>query len=153
MISFTIPLEPKTKKNSQRIITRKDRYGRPRPMIIPSQSYTEYEREAVKYCPKSGIDYAVNVRAFYFRKKHHRVDLTNLESALMDTLVKAGTLKDDSCNIVWSTDGSRVFFDADNPRTEVMITAVVKTEKPQEAQLCTTVLNLEAEKNDGKNDN
>lgn len=133
MISFTIPLEPKTKKNSQRIITRKDRYGRPRPMIIPSQSYMEYEREAIKYCPKTGIDYAVNVRAYYFRRKHHRVDLTNLESALMDTLVKAGTLKDDSCSIVWSTDGSRVFFDKENPRTEVEITAVIRKEQPNDS--------------------
>lgn len=130
MINFTIPLEPKTKKNSQRIITRRDRYGRPRPMIIPSQSYMDYEKEAVKYCPKKHIDYCVNVKAYYFRRKHHRVDLTNLESALMDVLVKAGTLKDDSCSIVVSTDGSRVFFDKDNPRTEVEITAVVKTEKP-----------------------
>ena len=130
MIKFTIPIEPKTKKNSQRIITIRDKYGRPRPKIIPSQSYVDYEKNAIKYCPRAGIDYAVNVRAFYFRRKHHRVDLTNLESALMDVLVKAGTLKDDSCSIVWSTDGSRVFFDKDNPRTEIEITAVVKTEKP-----------------------
>ena len=130
MLKFTIPIEPKTKKNSQRIITIRDKYGRPRPKIIPSQSYVDYEKEAIKHCPRAGIDYAVNVRAFYFRRKHHRVDLTNLESALMDVLVKAGTLKDDSCSIVWSTDGSRVFYDKDNPRTEVVITAVVKTEKP-----------------------
>ena len=130
MISFTIPLDPKTKKNSQRIITRRDRYGRPRPFIIQSESYRKYEQEAIKFCPRAGIDYCVNVKAYYFRKKHHRVDLTNLESALMDVLVKAGTLTDDNCNIVVSTDGSRVFFDKDNPRTEVEITAVVKTEKP-----------------------
>ena len=132
MVKFTIPIEPKTKKNSQRIITRRDRYGRPRPMIIPSQSYMDYEKEAVKYCPKKHIDYCVNVKAYYFRRKHHRVDLTNLESALMDVLVKAGTLKDDICSIVVSTDGSRVFFDKDNPRTEVEITAVVKKEQPNE---------------------
>lgn len=133
MINFTIPLEPKTKKNSQRIITRRDRYGRPRPMIIPSQSYMEYEREAIKHCPRAGIDYAVNIKAYYFRKKHHRVDLTNLESALMDVLVKAGTIKDDSCSIVWSTDGSRVFYDKENPRTEVTITAVIRKEQPNDS--------------------
>ena len=150
MLKFTIPIEPKTKKNSQRIITIRDKYGRPRPKIIPSQSYVDYEKQAIKFCPRAGIDYAVNVRAFYFRRKHHRVDLTNLESALMDVLVKAGTLKDDSCSIVWSTDGSRVFYDKDHPRTEVEITAVVKKAEPQ---LCTTVLDCDMEKNDGKNDN
>ena len=148
MVKFTIPIEPKTKKNSQQIIMVK---GRPR--IIQSKSYRDYEQEAIKFCPRAGIDYCVNVKAYYFRRKHHRVDLTNLESALMDVLVKAGTLKDDSCSIVVSTDGSRVFYDKENPRTEIEITAVVRTEKPQKAQLCTTVLNLEAEKNDGKNDN
>ena len=125
MVKFTIPIEPKTKKNSLQIITVK---GRPR--IIQSKAYRDYEREAIKFCPRANIGYAVNVKAYYFRRKHHRVDLTNLESALMDVLVKAGTLKDDSCSIVWSTDGSRVFYDKDNPRTEVEITAVIKTEKP-----------------------
>lgn len=124
MIKFTIPIEPKTKKNSQRIVKIKDRYGRPRPIIVPSQSYVDYEKAAIPFCPKEHIDYAVNVKAIYFRRKHHRVDLTNLESALMDVLVKAGTLKDDSCSIVVSTDGSRVLYDKDNPRTEVEITAV-----------------------------
>ena len=125
MLKFTIPLEPKTKKNSQRIIRARGHY-----MIIPSDAYREYEREAIKHCPRAGIDYAVNVKAYYFRRKHHRVDLTNLESALMDVLVKAGTLKDDSCSIVVSTDGSRVFYDKDNPRTEVEIVAVIRKEKP-----------------------
>ena len=125
MVKFTIPIEPKTKKNSQRIIKARGHY-----MIIPSDAYRKYEAEAIKHCPRAGIDYAVNIKAYYFRKKHHRVDLTNLESALMDVLVKAGTIKDDSCSIVWSTDGSRVFFDKENPRTEVVITAVIKTEKP-----------------------
>ena len=48
----------------------------------------------------------------------------------MDVLVKAGTLKDDSCSIVVSTDGSRVFYDKENPRTEVEITAVIRKVVP-----------------------
>ena len=127
MLKFTIPLEPKTKKNSQQIITVKGR-----PMLIQSKAYREYEREAIKHCPRAGIASAVNVKAYYFRKKHHRVDLTNLESALMDVLVKAGTLQDDSCSIVVSTDGSRVFYDKDNPRTEVEITTVIRKEAPND---------------------
>ena len=125
MVRFTIGIEPKTKKNSMQIVTIK---GRPR--LIQSKAYREYERAAMLFCPNTSIDYAVNVKAHYYRRKHHRVDLTNLESALMDILVKAGTLKDDCANIVVSTDGSRVFYDKDNPRTEVEITAVVRKLEP-----------------------
>ena len=120
---FSIEIEPKTKKNSQRIIMVKDRYGRPRPRIIPSKAFIDYQNAALPFCPDLNIDYPVNIKATYYRRKHHRVDLTNLESALMDILVKAGTLKDDSVSIVVSTDGSRVKYDPDNPRTEVEITA------------------------------
>ena len=125
MVKFTIGVEPKTKKNSQQVVMIK---GRPR--IIQSKAYREYEKEALPFCPKAGIDYPVNVKAIYYRRKHHRVDITNLESALMDILVKAGTLKDDCCSIVVSTDGSRVFYDKENPRTEVEITAVIRKIKP-----------------------
>lgn len=121
MIKFTIGIEPKTKKNSMQVVIIN---GRPR--LIQSKAYRDYEKAAIPFCPVSGIDYAVNVKAHYYRRKHHRVDLTNLESALMDVLVKAGTLKDDCANIVVSTDGSRVFYDADNPRTEVEITEVTE---------------------------
>jgi len=124
MVKFTIGVEPKTKKNSQQVVMIK---GRPR--IIQSKAYREYEKAALPFCPNLGIDYPVNVRAIYYRRKRHRVDITNLESALMDILVKAGTLKDDCVSIVVSTDGSRVFYDKDVPRTEVTITPVEIAQK------------------------
>ena len=117
MIKFTIGVEPKTKKNSQQVVMIK---GRPR--IIQGKAYRDYEKAALPFCPDLHIDYPVNIKATYYRRKHHRVDITNLESALMDILVKAGTLKDDSVSIVVSTDGSRVKYDPENPRTEIEIT-------------------------------
>lgn len=54
-----------------------------------------------------------------------RVDLCNLHEALCDVLVKYGVLEDDNSNIVVSMDGSRVFYDKENPRTEVEIERVV----------------------------
>ena len=54
----------------------------------------------------------------------HRVDLTNLLNATNDILVKAGVLEDDNCKIVVSHDGSRVFYDKENPRVEIEITEV-----------------------------
>lgn len=123
MIKFTIPLNPVSKKNSNEIV----KHGNKR-RIIASEAYRNYEKQAVLLIPweaKQNIDYPVNIKALYFRKTRHRVDKTNLESALMDTLVKAGVLKDDSAlnpEIVVTTDGSQVFYDKENPRTEVTIT-------------------------------
>ena len=51
-----------------------------------------------------------------------KVDLINLHSALHDSLVAANILLDDNCAIIKSTDGSRVMFDKNNPRTEITIT-------------------------------
>ena len=123
MIKFTIPLNPVSKKNSNEIV----KHGNKR-RIIASKTYRNYEKQAVLLIPweaKQNIDYPVNIKALYFRKTRHRVDKTNLESALMDTLVTAGVLKDDSAlnpEIVVTTDGSKVFYDKENPRTEVTIT-------------------------------
>ena len=51
-----------------------------------------------------------------------RVDLINLHSALHDVLVHYKVIEDDNSKIVVSTDGSRVRYSKENPRTEVEIT-------------------------------
>ena len=140
-ISFTIPLEPRTKKNSMR--PRLARNGKFLGMM-QSEAYTQYERDCLRVIPGSvrlGIEDPVNVRAVYYRRTRHRVDKTNLESALLDILTKAGVLKDDSAlnpQIVVSTDGSRVRYDRDNPRTEVLIA-------PSEDVQCQSMMDLEME--------
>lgn len=113
---FVIPLPPVTKKNSQQIVIIG---GRPR--IIPSKVYKIYEAEARPYCPDLGIDFPVNVKATYYMKTRRKVDLCNLHEALHDVLVSAGTLVDDNHTIIQSTDGSRVLYDKENPRTEIII--------------------------------
>ena len=117
-IKFTIQLNPVTKKNSQQIILVG---GRPR--IIPSKKYKEYERDCIPFLthvePVTG---RLNVKAVYFMRTRRRVDLINLHEALHDILVKAGVLEDDNCKIIYSTDGSYVDYDKENPRTEVTIT-------------------------------
>lgn len=119
MLEFTIDLEPVTKKNSSRIVTNK-RTGRP--FVIPSERYKTYEECAAPYIPKAYITGAVNVKALYYMPTRRRVDLINLHSALHDVLVKCGCLIDDNSNIIVSTDGSRVLYDKEKPRTEVTIT-------------------------------
>ena len=117
-IKFTIPLNPVTKKNSQQIVLVG---GRPR--IIPSKKYKEYERDCMPFLTHvEHVTGRVNVKAVYFMRTRLRVDLINLHEALHDILVKAGVLEDDNCKIIYSTDGSYVDYDKENPRTEVTIT-------------------------------
>ena len=121
MIRYTIKLQPITKKNSQRILVNR-RTGRP--FVSPSAEYKSFEAAAGYYItpPDEPIDYPVNVECIYYRKDRRLVDLVNLQEATLDILVRYGVLKDDNFNIVASMDGSRVYIDKENPRTEITIT-------------------------------
>ena len=118
MIQFTIPIIPRTKKNSQQIIKIN---GQPR--IIPSKAYKQYEKDCKPFMPKvETIQEPVNVQAVYYMPTRRAVDLCNLHEALCDVLVRYGVVADDNCRIIATMDGSRVEYDKDNPRTEVKIT-------------------------------
>ena len=121
MWEYTIPIDPKTKKNSQRIII-----AGGRPMIMPSKQYKEYEQQAMYYIkrPSDPISSPVNVKCLFYMATRRRVDLNNLLECATDVLVKAGVLADDNSSIVIGHDGSRVHYDKDNPRTEIIITEV-----------------------------
>lgn len=119
-IKFEIPLPPVTKKNSQQIIKVGNYYR-----IIPSKAFRTYEKDCMYFMPNErGINYPVNVKATYYMKTRRKVDLTNLHEALHDVLVTYGVLEDDDSKIIVSTDGSRVKYDKDNPRTVVEISEV-----------------------------
>ena len=118
-MKFTISLAPITKKNHQQIIWNKNR-----PMIIPSKQYKIYEHDCAYFMPPYKMDGRVNVKAHFYMSTRRRVDLVNLLQALLDILVKYGVLEDDNSKVVVSVDGSRVFYDKENPRTEGEITEV-----------------------------
>ena len=120
MIKFTIPLPPITKKNHQRIVYPK---GMNRPIVMPSPQYKQYEKDATVFVPKlqSPLCMPVCVTCKFFMPTRRKCDLTNLLQAIDDILVKAGLLEDDNYTIIHSHDGSRVFYDKDKPRTEVII--------------------------------
>lgn len=123
-ISFMIPLDPRTKKNSMQ--PRLAKGGRFLGMM-QSDAYQRYERDCLQIIPPTvrlRIDEPVNVKATYYMKTRRKVDKTNLESALLDVLVKAGVLADDNSCIVVGTDGSRVRYSKEHPRTEVVIELV-----------------------------
>ena len=121
----TIPINPRTKKNSMQMITK------PRPMLIQSKIYRQYESDCLKLLrpPRKPINQEVIVLARYYRKTLHKCDITNLNAALHDVLVKARILEDDNYTIVKGTDGSRVYIDKKNPRTEVIIYEFKEKEK------------------------
>lgn len=115
-----IPLNPKTKKNNQQILYNSKTK---KPFIQQNTAYKHYEKDSgwfVKW-HKPPIDKPVNVKCLFYRKDAIRCDLTNLLEAIDDILVKHGVLKDDNFKIIAGHDGSRVFIDRENPRTEIVI--------------------------------
>ena len=119
-----IPLNPKTKKNNQKIIKNR-RTGAY--MIVQSEAYKEYEKEAGWFLmkrPSLPISEPVNVKCIFYRDSDRRCDLTNLLEAIDDILVHYGILADDNFHIIHSHDGSRVYIDRQKPRTEIVIEGI-----------------------------
>lgn len=117
-LQFTIPLQPITKKNNGRIIKNKEtgKCG-----FIPSEQYKRYEKDCKYFIPAHYIKDPINVKAIFYMKTKGLVDLTNLNESLHDIMQEYNCIVDDDCKIIISTDGSRVMYDKDNPRTEVTI--------------------------------
>ena len=119
MIKIIIPLPPISKKNSQRILRNRHTGRR---FIAPSEQYKQYEREAGWFMPNNiFIDKPVNVKCLFYIPTRRKCDLTNLLEAIDDILVKYGILADDNYTVIQSHDGSRVYYDKENPRTEIYI--------------------------------
>lgn len=117
MQKIIIPIAPRTKKNSQQIIMVKGR-----PMIIPSRAYRQYEKDCGVFLTHvEPFLSPCNVKCLFFMPTRRRVDLNNLLNCITDVLVKHGILMDDNSNIIKSFDGSRVYYDKENPRTEIII--------------------------------
>ena len=124
VVEFTIDLPPRSKKNSQQILTNR-KTGRP--FIMPSAAYKAYQKAAMMLIPvgaRKHIDYPVNVKATFYMPTRRACDLTNMLEALDDVLVDAGVVSDDNCNVIAGHDGSRVLYDKEHPRTEVRITRI-----------------------------
>jgi len=126
MIKLVIKGRPITKKNSQRIL-RNRRTGKP--FIAPSENFINYQEESLyklnSQYKGDPISISVNVKCLYYMPTKGRVDLSNLMESTHDILVKAKILKDDDSKIIVSVDGSRVLFDKENPRVEIIISEVI----------------------------
>lgn len=100
--------------------------------LVQSKTFLDYEEDAInqleeikeKQKIKKPINKPVNIKCIYYRGDKRRCDLLNLLNATADILVNAGIIEDDNYNILVSADGSRVFYDKENPRTEIEIKEV-----------------------------
>ena len=105
-----IPLLARSKKNSQQIL-RNSKTGRY--FISQSKIYKKFEQECgyflLKY-KKQLISYPINLKCLFFVADKKKRDLTNLENAIADILVKYEILEDDNYNIVAGLDGSRIIY-------------------------------------------
>lgn len=123
-----IPLLARSKKNSQRIIYNK--YTN-KPMIIQSELYKQFENECALFLNRyrEKIDYPINIKCTFFVNDKKRRDLTNLENAIADILVKYEVIKDDNYNIISGWDGSRIIYRKDKePEIIIEITSMEETE-------------------------
>lgn len=120
-LKFTIHGNPVTKKNHQRVFVRNGK-----PCVTQSEPYKRYEKRCEKYIPYKYYDitFPVNLKCVYYMETRRRVDLCNLLAATCDILHKYGVINDDNSKIVVSHDGSRVFYDKENPRVEIEITEI-----------------------------
>lgn len=119
MMHLTLYGDPRTKKNSARIL-KSHSGGR---FVAPSKAYVDYETDCLRQInrPRSPISARVNVRCVYYMRTARRVDLANLIEATTDILVKARVLEDDNSRVVAAHDGSRVDYDKKKPRVEIWI--------------------------------
>lgn len=116
---FIIPLEPRTKKNSQQILINKKTGKR---FISQSDIYKQFEKDCKYFIPKiETIATPINIKYTFYRSNRILCDLNGLIQAMDDILVKYKVILDDNFTIVAGHDYSRVFIDKNNPRIEVEI--------------------------------
>lgn len=108
-MKIIIPLLCRSKKNSQQILINSKTK---RPFISQSKIYKEFEQNCGYYLNKYklNIDYPVNIKCTFIVSDKRKRDLTNLENAIADILVKYNVLADDNYNIIQSWDGSRIIY-------------------------------------------
>ena len=136
-LHYTIPLDPRTKKNHMRIMGTGRRCpvcGKAvRQFVSQGKAHDTYVAQALKLLfprPQDPIQGPVRVTYHFHMQTRRRVDVTNLIATVDDLLVSAQILDDDNSRILIHHDGTRVFHDKHNPRTEIWIRDYNEQEDP-----------------------
>ena len=143
-ITFTLPVVPRTKKNSRTHVRKRAKTGNMITVPLPSDAYRQMEGQIVawartslatdankslvldrnnKACRAERLFLAqpLNCAALFYRQKRIG-DANGYYQGLADALEAAGVLADDKWIVQW--DGSRLAKDADWPRIDVVLTAI-----------------------------
>jgi Holliday junction resolvase RusA-like endonuclease len=93
-------------------------------LLIQKKEYNDNFNTA-GICPEYGDEFPIEtlceVTFTFYVKDNRNYDMINLMQLPQDLLKQAGILADDNYKIIYSVDGSRVYIDKDNPRTEITI--------------------------------
>lgn len=109
-MEIKIPLLARSKKNSEQIIWNRNTG---RPMIIQSKIYKQFEKDCGIFLSRykgKAINEPINLKCTFIVPDRKKRDLTNLENAIADILVKYQILQDDNYNIIAGWDGSRIIY-------------------------------------------
>ncbi len=131
VIECVIPIPPVTKKNHGQIVSVGKRCPTckrgTKQIMLPSKQYNEYVSQIRPYLSElhakiGTIDYPINLKCIFFTKTRRQSDLVGHLQAIQDLLTHYKCIADDCRDIVGSTDGSKVLYDKNDPRTEITIT-------------------------------
>lgn len=123
-LRFVLEGPPRTKKNHQNIY-RNAKTGKV--FVSTSEAYKKYVREMEPQLPQLDelISSPVNVKCLFYMPTRRKCDLTNLLEAVDDLMI-GKVIADDNFSIVAGHDGSRVLYDKESPRTEVLIEDIIE---------------------------
>lgn len=121
-MAFTIDIKGRipSKKNSKDIIKR----GK-RKFIVPSKKHQEWHDDAMWQVKAQKPKYGINrcsINLLFRMPDNRRADLSNKEESIMDLLVDAGVITDDSWQVVRPKNSDCIGIDKKNPGVLVTIT-------------------------------
>ncbi len=121
-MTYTIKGPPRTKKNHQRIVRRKDGS----PFIMQAKTADAWAKHAVwqlraQHIGQPPFRTHVNLCARVYREKATG-DLVNYLQAINDALEAAGVVEND--RLIVGYDGCKMLKDRDNPRVELELVEV-----------------------------
>jgi Holliday junction resolvase RusA-like endonuclease len=116
-----IPLLCRSKKNGEQILKNR-KTGKY--FISQGERYKQFEKDCGYFLNKykTNINYPVNLKCTFYVPDRIRRDLTNLENAIADILVKYEILEDDNYNIIAGWDGSRIIYEKGKEEIKIEIT-------------------------------
>ena len=122
-MKIVIPLQCRSKKNSQQIYINKRTN---KPFVSQSEIYKEFEQNCGYFLKKyqTNISYPINLKCTFYVKDKRKRDIVNLLNAIQDILVKYKVIADDNYNIVQSIDGSRIIYEKGREETIIEINKI-----------------------------